>query len=303
MKPTLLILAAGMASRYGSMKQTEGFGPSGETIMDYSIYDAIKAGFGKVVFIIRKDFADSFKANFGNKLEGKIEVDYVYQEMDSYVSKEFLNPERTKPWGTGHAILCAMETVKEPFAVINADDYYGTDAFMKAAAFLNNGCNEHTYSIIGYQLDMTLSEHGTVSRGVCKVDAHQNLISIKECTKIYKNNEGNVVYEEEGQLLEVPGDSSVSMNFWCFHPSIFKAAKSLFEEFLPKNTGNLKAEFFIPIIADDFIAKQGNSIKVIPTTSKWFGVTYKEDAPAVKASVEKLVEEKVYPGNLWDKEM
>jgi len=299
MKPTLLILAAGMASRYGSMKQTEGFGPSGETIMDYSIYDAIKAGFGKVVFIIRKDFADSFKANFGNKLEGKIEVDYVYQELDAYVGAEFQNPERTKPWGTGHAILCAADAVKEPFAVINADDYYGTDAFAKAAQFLNADCNQNTYAIIGYQLDMTLSEHGTVSRGVCKVNAQQHLESIKECTKIYKNEEGKVVFEENEQLSEVPADSSVSMNFWCFHPSIFSETKMLFEEFIPKNTANIKSEFFIPIIADHFISNPANQIKVIPTTSQWFGVTYKEDAPSVKASVEKLVAENVYPGNLW----
>ncbi|MEI8053395.1 MAG: sugar phosphate nucleotidyltransferase [Bacteroidota bacterium] len=299
MKPTLLILAAGMASRYGSMKQTEGFGPSGETIMDYSIYDAIKAGFGKVVFIIRKDFADSFKSNFGNKLEGKIEVDYVYQEMDSYISKEYLNPERTKPWGTGHAVLCASTAVKEPFAVINADDYYGTDAFVKAAAFLNSACNENTYAIIGYQLDMTLSEHGTVSRGVCKVDDQHNLISIKECTKIYKDSSGKVVYEENGALSEVPGDSSVSMNFWCFHPSAFGPTQKLFESFVAQNSSNIKSEFFIPIIADDFITGENNQIKVIPTTSKWFGVTYKEDAPGVKESIDRLVNEKVYPPSLW----
>ena len=299
MKPTLLILAAGMASRYGSMKQTEGFGPSGETIMDYSIYDAIKAGFGKVVFIIRKDFADSFKVNFGNKLLGKIEVDYVYQELDSFVDKEFHNPERTKPWGTGHAVLCATEKVKEPFAVINADDYYGTDAFQKAATFLNTDCKENTYAIVGYQLDMTLSEHGTVSRGVCKVDENHELISIKECTKIYKNLDGKVVYEENDMIAEVSANSNVSMNFWCFHPTIFSLAKKLFQDFLPENINNPKAEFFIPIIADHFITNPDNRIKVISTTSKWFGVTYKEDAPAVKASVEKLVAAQVYPENLW----
>ncbi|MEO7523277.1 MAG: sugar phosphate nucleotidyltransferase, partial [Ferruginibacter sp.] len=212
-RPTLLILAAGMASRYGSMKQTEGFGPSGETIMDYSIYDAINAGFGKVVFIIRKDFADDFKANFGAKLKGKIEVDYVYQEMNCFVNEKHMPAERSKPWGTGHAILCAMDIVKEPFAVINADDYYGKDAFVKAADFLNNDCNEHTYAIIGYQLDKTLSEHGTVSRGVCDVDESNNLISINERVKIYKNEEGNVIFEENDNLIEVPGNQSVSMNF------------------------------------------------------------------------------------------
>ncbi len=298
MQPTLLILAAGMASRYGSMKQTEGFGPSGETIMDYSIYDAIKAGFGKVVFIIRKDFADNFKERFGSKLEGKIAVDYVYQEMDCYVDAADIHAARTKPWGTGHAILCASGMIHEPFAVINADDYYGTDAFKKAADFLNNECNEHTYSLIGYQLNKTLSENGTVSRGVCEVDKAMNLVSINERTKIYP--EGNkVVYEENDQKKEVPADSSVSMNFWCFHPSIFGICKELFKEFVAANRDNIKAEFFIPIIADEFIKTPGNIIKVIPTSSQWFGVTYKEDAASVKASIDKLIATKVYPASLW----
>ncbi|MFN8248234.1 MAG: sugar phosphate nucleotidyltransferase [Ferruginibacter sp.] len=298
MKPTLLILAAGMASRYGSMKQTESFGPSGETIMDYSIYDAIRAGFGKVVFIIRKDFAEGFKSRFGSKLEGKIEVDYVYQEMDCFVDKNDIPADRTKPWGTGHAILCAKDVIREPFAVINADDYYGTDAFKKAADFLNNQCNEHTYSIIGYQLDKTLSDHGTVSRGVCEVDADMNLVSINERTKIYPED-GKVVYEEGENKFEVPAKSSVSMNFWCFHPSLFERAERLFKKFVPENKDNIKAEFFIPIIADEFIRQEGNLIKVIPTSSQWFGVTYKEDAAAVKNSIDKLVADKVYPTSLW----
>jgi hypothetical protein len=299
MKPTLLILAAGMASRYGSMKQTEGFGPSGETIMDYSIYDAINSGFGKVVFIIRKDFADSFKENFGNKLTGKIEVDYVYQEMDSFVNPGDVPADRTKPWGTGHAVLCAKDVVKEPFAVINADDYYGTDAFAKAAAFLQTQCSENKYAIIGYQLDKTLSIHGTVSRGVCQVDDANNLVSINERTKIYKNDEGKVIYEDNGVVHEVAANSSVSMNFWCFHPAIFNDAQSLFEAFVPQNKDNIKAEFFIPIIADAFISHSDNVIQVIPTTSQWFGVTYKEDAPGVKASIDQLVADGVYPNSLW----
>ena len=304
MQPTLLILAAGMASRYGSMKQTEGFGLSGETIMDYSIYDAINAGFGKVVFIIRKDFAENFKATFGAKLHGKVEVDYVYQEMTSFVNENDIPKDRTKPWGTGHAILCAAEAVKEPFAVINADDYYGVDAFVKAAAFLNNECNEHTYAIIGYQLDKTLSDHGTVSRGVCDVDGQSNLVSINERTKIYKNAEGKVVYEDaSGKLIEVPGDTSVSMNFWCFHPSVFDATEKLFTEFVPANKADIKAEFFIPIIADEFVKDAANSIKVVPTSSQWFGVTYKEDAPAVKKSIDELIKNKTYPQSLWEKEL
>ncbi|MEO6490686.1 MAG: sugar phosphate nucleotidyltransferase [Ferruginibacter sp.] len=298
MQPTLLILAAGMASRYGSMKQTEGFGPSGETIMDYSIYDAIRAGFGKVVFIIREEFAENFKKNFDEKLKGKIDTDYVYQEMIRFVNQEDIPEGRTKPWGTGHAILCASGVVNEPFAVINADDYYGTDAFVKAADFLNNACKEKRYALIGYQLDKTLSKHGTVSRGVCEVDDKMNLVSINERTKIYSENE-KVIYEEAGNKFEVPRDSSVSMNFWCFHPSVFPLAKQLFNEFVRANHDDIKAEFFIPIIADEFIKTPGNTIKVIPTSSQWFGVTYKEDASSVKENINLLVNDEIYPPSLW----
>src|SRR6476661_3264304 len=261
MQPTLLILAAGMASRYGSMKQTEGFGPSGETIMDYSIYDAIRAGFGKVVFIIRKDFAEPFKANFDAKLKGKIAVDYVYQEMDSYVDKEDIPEGRTKPWGTAHAMLCASEAVHEPFAVINADDYYGQQAFEKAVSFLKEECNEKKAAIIGYQLNKTLSDHGTVSRGVCETDAHNNLVSINERTSIARRD-GKIKYEENGNQYEVPENSSVSMNFWCFDPSIFRVIEKLFHEFVQANKNNSKAEFFIPIVADYFIKHEGGTIKV-----------------------------------------
>ena len=300
MQPTLLILAAGMASRYGSMKQTEGFGPSGETIMDYSIYDAINAGFGKVVFIIRRDFAENFKANFGSRLKGKIEVEYIYQEMNSFIDINDIPTDRTKPWGTGHAVLCASEIVNGPFAVINADDYYGSDAFIKAADFLNNECNEHTYAIIGYELDRTLSKHGTVSRGVCEVDKDKNLVSINERTKIFKNDSGKIIYEENNRSVEVPVNSSVSMNFWCFHPSVFAKTKKLFKEFVHSNKENNKAEFFIPIIADEFIKEPGNRIRVIPTSAQWFGVTYKEDAPSVKKSIDELIQKKSYPQSLWE---
>jgi NDP-sugar pyrophosphorylase family protein len=299
MKPTLLILAAGMASRYGSMKQTQSFGPAGETIMDYSIYDAIRAGFGKVVFIIRKDFADDFKAVFEPKLKGKIATEYVYQQMDSYLPEGIDVPEgRTKPWGTAHAVLCAMDAIKEPFAVINADDFYGKDAFKKAANFLQKECDEKTYSIIGYVLAKTLSENGTVSRGVCKVDANNNLISINERTKIYKEGD-KIVYEENEVKHEVPFDSSVSMNFWCFHQNIFPKAEKLFHSFVKQNYTNPKSEFFIPLLAENFMEKYGGSIKVIPTSAQWFGVTYKEDAPGVKISIDEMVASDEYPTALW----
>jgi choline kinase len=299
MKPTLLILAAGMASRYGSMKQTESFGPDGETIMDYSIYDAIRAGFGKVVFIIRKDFADNFKQSIEPKLKGKIEVDYVYQELDSFVDSAYLPAERTKPWGTGHAMLCAKDAVKEPFAVINADDFYGKDAFEKAAQFLLKFCTQKEAAIIGYNLGNTLSEHGTVSRGVCMVDEDKKLTNITERTKIYIKD-GEIVYEENEQCTVLAADTNVSMNFWCFHPSIFNLTDIMFKEFPKNNMDNLKAEFFIPIIADHFIQHFEGIIQVISTSSQWFGVTYKEDADAVRESLNKLIDGNEYPRSLWN---
>ncbi len=299
MKPTLLILAAGMASRYGSMKQTQSFGPAGETIMDYSIYDSIRAGFGKVVFIIRKDFADDFKAIFEPKLKGKIETEYVYQEKDAHIPSDVSVPaDRVKPWGTGHAVLCAMDVVKEPFAVINADDFYGKDSFVKAAYFLKNDCSEKKYSIIGYELAKTLSDHGTVSRGVCQVDADFNLVSIKERTKIYREDD-HIVFEEADGKHTVPENSSVSMNFWCFHPTLFSVTERLFHSFVIDNLANLKSEFFIPIIAENFMHNLGGAIKVIPTSAQWFGVTYKEDAPGVKQSIDALVASGEYPSSLW----
>jgi hypothetical protein len=298
MKPTLLILAAGMASRYGSMKQTEGFGPDGETIMDYSIYDAIRAGFGKVVFIIRKDFADVFKEAMEPKLKGKIAVDYVYQEIDSFVDKIFLPADRKKPWGTGHAMLCAKDAVKEPFAVINADDFYGKDAFEKAGKFLKEKCTQKENAIIGYRLANTLSEHGTVSRGVCEVDVNNVLTTITERTKIYRKD-GGIIYEENEQFIPLSDDTNVSMNFWCFHPSIFNLADLLFKEFPKDNIDNIKAEFFIPIVASHFVEKFDGIINVISTTSQWFGVTYKEDAPGVKESLNALIANGEYPEALW----
>lgn len=299
MQPTLLILAAGMASRYGSMKQIQGFGPSGETIMDYSIYDAIRAGFKKVVFIIRKDFADDFKNIFEPKLKGRVATDYVYQDLHSFTGSFQVPAERTKPWGTAHAILCAKDAVKEPFAVINADDFYGRDAFEKAYAFLTKGVNDTTWSIIGYELAKTLSDNGTVSRGVCQVDASDNLVSIAERTKIYQDGDKKITYEEGDKKFEVPFDSKVSMNFWCFAPSVFPYTEKIFGDFLAGQGTDPKAEFFIPIIGDKFIKDKAGVIKVIPTGAKWFGVTYKEDAPDVQASLNALIANGEYPSKLW----
>ena len=299
MKPTLLILAAGMASRYGSMKQIQSFGPGGETIMDYSIYDAIRAGFGKVVFIIREDFAEDFKEIFEPKLKGRIATDYVYQDLRSFIGNYQVPAERSKPWGTAHAVLCAKDTVKEPFAVINADDFYGRDAFEKASKFLTNEVREDLYAIIGYELIKTLSDHGTVSRGVCEVDKDGYLVSIAERTKVGPEN-GKIIYEENGQKHELSSDAKVSMNFWCFHPSVFNMTEKAFHEFLAKSASDPKAEFFIPIIGDHLVRSGLGRIKVIPTGSQWFGVTYKEDAPEVKANLEHLVHQGEYPPRLWN---
>lgn len=299
MKPTLVIMAAGMASRYGSMKQIQQFGPGGETIMDYSIYDAIKAGFQKVVFIIRREFAEDFKAIFEPKLNGKIETAYVYQEMDKFLEGHTVPAERKKPWGTSHAILCASEAVSEPFAVINADDFYGGDAFQKAKYFLQNDCREDVYAIIGYRLANTLSEHGTVSRGVSEVDANNNLVAIKERLKISRQNGKMVDEEAEGGITELPEEAIASMNFWCFHPSVFEFIREGFGEFLDKNIDNPKSEYLIPFTADQWVKAGKGVIKVIPTSSKWFGVTYREDAPVVQRSLNQLVTQKEYPGHLW----
>ena len=299
MKPTLVILAAGMASRYGSMKQIQSFGPDGETIMDYSIYDAIRAGFGKVVFIIREEFAEQFKSIFEPKLNGKIATDYVYQHLTAFTNGYPVPADRTKPWGTGHAVLCCKGKVNEPFAVINADDFYGKDAFAKAYTFLTTQCNEKTYCIIGYQLRNTLSDNGTVSRGVCDVDASGNLSDINERTKIFARPEGDIVYEENDQLTVLPEDSLVSMNYLCFAPGFIDLAENLFNDFLEKQGQELKSEFYIPTVTKHFVQSGKGVVKVIPTSSQWFGVTYKEDAPGVQASINALVAAGEYPSSLW----
>jgi dTDP-glucose pyrophosphorylase len=299
MKPTLVILAAGMASRYGSMKQIQSFGPAGETIMDYSIYDAIKAGFGKIVFIIREEFAENFKAIFEPKLNGRIETDYVFQHLEDFTGGREIPAERTKPWGTAHAVLCCKGQVNEPFAVINADDYYGRDAFIKAYNFLTTACNEKTYCIIGYELKNTLSDNGSVSRGVCEVDKDNNLTDINERTSIFRDENGKITYEDPTGKHEVSEDSLVSMNYLCFHPSFITVCEEQFHEFLDQHMNEPKAEFFIPTATKHFIQSGKGVVKVIPTSAKWFGVTYKEDAPGVQASINALVESGEYPANLW----
>jgi choline kinase len=299
MKPTLLILAAGMASRYGSMKQVDGFGPNGETIIDYSIYDAIKAGFGKITFIIREEFLDSFKAIFEPKLAGRIETDYVFQNYDLKPFGIDKTIERAKPWGTAHAVLAARNQVHEPFCVINADDFYGYDSFEKMAKFLTTEVSDERYAMIGYQVDRTLSDYGSVSRGVCKVDDGGNMVEVNERTEVYFKEDGSVAYKDSEGEHPLDSNTRVSMNFWGFTPAVFKQSEQMFRDFVEKNESNPKSEFFIPLVADQLIKSGEASFKVIPTGSKWFGVTYKEDKPIVQKSISELVANGTYPDNLW----
>lgn len=298
MKPTLVILAAGMASRYGSMKQMESFGPSGETILEYSVYDAIKAGFKKVVFIIREEFFKDFQDKFEAKMAPHIEVEYVFQKMTTGTEKYTIPADRVKPFGTAQAILCCEGTVNEPFAVINADDFYGKDAFEKAYKFLTERVNENTYASIAYKLKNTLSDNGSVSRGEIITNEKGELTGIEERLKIYKKD-GKVVYEDGDNLVEMDPETFVSMNFFCFDKSFIDLCVAEFDDFLSKNIEDIKSEFLMPKVADLFIKKGMGVIEVVPTDAVWFGVTYKEDAPLVKEKVMELVKNGEYPDNLW----
>lgn len=298
MKPTLLILAAGMGSRYGGLKQIEPVGPSGETILEYSIFDAIRAGFGKIIFVIRKSFAEEFISLFESKLLQKIEVGYVYQELDNLPEGYKVPDERTKPWGTGHAILMAKDVIHEPFAAINADDFYGTEAFTKIAAFFNNEVSPATYAMVGYLLKNTLSVFGTVSRGVCKTDQDNNLIEITERTKVARTATG-IFYKEEGVKIELDENSPVSMNFWGFHPSLFEHLAIQFKSFLDEKINLPKSEFFIPDVIFNLIRTGTVQAKVLHADSPWFGVTYPDDKPFVADQIRQLVNQGQYPENLW----
>jgi dTDP-glucose pyrophosphorylase len=299
-KLTLLILAAGMASRYGSMKQIDGFGSNGETIIDYSIYDAIEAGFGKITFVIREEFLHSFKSTFNKRLAGKVETDYVFQTVDLQKYGIDKNIERTKPWGTAHAVLEAKNQIHEPFCVINADDFYGRDAFKITANFLNNEAAKNRYGVVGYKVGNTLSANGPVSRAVFKTDANGNIAEITERTKVY-STKGEIIYEENE--IENPLDASdlVSMNFWAFTPDVFEATEKLFVDFVSKNANDPSAEFYIPFVANYLIENDIANFKAIPTDAKWFGVTYKTDKKIVQENIETLVRDGAYPSQLWDK--
>ena len=298
-KPTLVILAAGIGSRYGGLKQLDTFTPYGDTIMDFSIYDAIQAGFGKIVFIIRKSIEQEFKKTFNKNLAGKIAVDYVFQEIEN-VPKKYINSNRKKPWGTGHALLMAKESIKENFAIINADDFYGKEAFqIMATTLLNTDKASYNFNMISYLLKNTISENGFVSRGECQVNKEGYLTMITERTHIEKKEELLLYKNENENFIPIDKNTIVSMNFWGFTPKCFEFIETLFEEFLEKNNNNLKAEFFIPLIIQDIIQSNTASVKVLQSNAKWFGVTYKEDKEMVQQAITQLIHQKKYPSKLW----
>ena len=303
MKPTLLLLAAGMGSRYGGLKQLDGLGPNGETIMDYSIYDAIKAGFGKIVFVIRKDFEQDFKDKVLSKYEGHIPAELVFQSLDA-LPEGFTVPEgRVKPWGTNHAVMMAAGVINEPFCVINCDDFYNRDAFMVIGKFLAELPEGSTnkYAMVGFRVGNTLSENGTVARGICSKDEQENLTTVVERTEIMRVN-GPICYkDEQGEWCPVEENTPVSMNMWGFTPDYFDHSEAYFKEFLanPKNMENPKAEFFIPLMVNKLINEGTSTVRVLDTTSKWFGVTYAADRPGVVERIQQLIEEGVYPQKLF----
>ena len=304
MKPTLFLLAAGMGSRYGGLKQLDGLGPKGETNMDYSIYDAIRGGFGKLVFVIRKDFEQDFREKIISKYQDKLPVELVFQSIDD-LPEGFTCPEgRTKPWGTNHAVLMGKDVIKEPFAVINCDDFYGRDTFAVMGKFLSELPEGATnqYSMVGFRVGNTLSESGTVSRGICSTNAEGHLTTVVERTKIQRID-GVVKYLDDDNTTWVAVDDNtpVSMNVWGFTPDYFKYSQDFFVEFLkdPKNMENLKAEFFIPLMVNKLINEGTATVKVLDTTSKWFGVTYPEDRPETVAKIKALVESGEYPEKLF----
>ena len=303
MKPTLVVLAAGMGSRYGGLKQVDPVGPSGEAILDYSVFDAHRAGFGKVVFIIRKDFEAEFKEKVGSRYEGILPVEYGYQDIGDLPAPFTVPADRAKPWGTAHAIRAARDVVKEPFAAINADDFYGSDAFAKLAAFLQRPAVEDGrfhFAMVGYRLDLTLSDNGSVARGICRVDGGK-LESVTEMTKLVRVPGGAENREDEANPVKLTGEERVSMNLWGFTPELFAALEDRFPAWLEKNAAEPKSEWYIPFVVDELIHEGKADVEVLPTDSNWFGVTYREDKPFVTAEIGKLVAAGEYPQSLFAK--
>mgnify|MGYP001464053748 CR=1 FL=1 len=300
MKPTLFVLAAGMGSRYGGLKQLDGLGPNGETIMDYSIYDAIKAGFGKIVFVIRESFEADFRNVVVNKFKNLIDVDVVFQDIKKVPEGCTYNPEREKPWGTNHAVMMGSEVIKEPFAVINADDFYGQESFAILADFLRSvEGKKNEYCMIGYRVGNTLSESGSVSRGVCVVDENDLLVNVVERTHIEEKGGTIIFLDEKGEEVALQPNTPVSMNMWGFTPDYFDYSVEYFKDFLAANGQQLKSEFYIPLAVNNLIVSGKATCKVLDTPSKWFGVTYAEDRPQVVLKINELIRKGVYPKKLF----
>ncbi len=298
MKPTLLILAAGMGSRYGGLKQLDAIGPNGETIIDYSVFDALRAGFGKVVFIIRESFAFEFEEKVVAKFRDKIKIAYAFQPMDVEFEEIPDMPDREKPWGTGHAVLVAKDMIDEPFAVANADDYYGISSFQKMAEFLTRRTTSNHYSMIGFVLSKTLSENGSVSRGVCHSSENHYLNSVVETTKIERVGD-TIQFENDGKAGTLSDNTLVSMNLWGFHPHFFETLESHFFSFVKNNYKNPRSEFYIPLVINNLIENEEAMVEVIPSVEKWYGVTYKEDKPVIQSAIERMTYDDLYPKPLW----
>ncbi|MBL7215282.1 MAG: nucleotidyltransferase [Phycisphaerae bacterium] len=299
-KPTLLIIAAGMSSRYGGLKQIDPVGPNGEIIIDYSMYDAVRAGFKKIVFVIRHHFEDAFREKIGSKLDGLVETAYAYQELDSCVDGFDIPKGREKPWGTGHAILVAKDVIDEPFAVINADDYYGVEAYRIMADQLGQmAAKKDEYAMVGYVLRNTLSEYGTVARGVCRHDDQMYLADVTERTSIRKEGNGAVFVDEQGTEQPLTGDEIVSMNLWGLGADVFGYLQQQFSDYLQQHIGENKSEFYIPTVVDTLVKRQQKKVKIFKTHNSWFGVTYPQDKEIAQSCIQKLIEQGTYPERLW----
>ncbi len=301
MKPSLVILAAGMGSRYGGLKQVDSVGPGGEAIIDYSIYDALRAGFGKIIFVIRKDIEVAFREKISQKWEDRAEVIHVFQESDLCLPDDLPEdmPPREKPWGTAHAVLAAAEAIQEPFAVINADDYYGMEGYQKMADFLKNTCSPSHYSMLGYVLRNTLSDNGSVSRGICSMDESNMLTTVTERHKIRKENGQVLFLDDDGSDKPLSDASLVSMNFWGFHHSLLDVIKKDFHGYARENWQNPRSEFYIPLVINRMIIEDELNLEVIPNDDLWHGVTYREDKPVVEAAFKKMVASEKYPVGVW----
>lgn len=299
MKSTLLILAAGMGSRYGALKQMDAFGPNGEAIIDYSIYDAINAGFDKIVFIVRSYFKDEMEKMFRERIGDRIEMVFVEQELHMIPDGFVLNPEREKPWGTAHAVLVAKDVIDGPFAIINADDYYGQESYTTVMDFFKSNEDDTCFSVVSYLLKNTLSDHGTVNRGVCYKDANGDLTKIVETLKIGRDSDGSIKYPKDDGEGELSPDTLVSMNMFGFYPSYFDIAGEYFKTFLEEEGQELKSEFFIPLSLDKMINSNQGRVNVLTSPASWFGVTYKDDKPIVMEKISTLIKNGVYPENLW----